>query len=458
MKPIRILLLLALLSGPCLTARAQKVEPLTLEDSASWSMVLLPDPQSYVKYGYNQPLLEVMTRWIRYNVERLNIRLVLCTGDMVEENFRTVSGGDGWPGDQPSTEQWESVSRSFGMLDDTIPYILCTGNHDPLSLWQQDFFALPPSATMLAADRPDFALYERDGRPFAVIGGRGYPNKVWSPNENIAEGITRAAAIRALGPRAAEAPFAVGVLHTGLTFDPVKAPTDPVALLRAGFDYWALGHIHKWWVNDERAPRIAFSGCIQGRDVRETGPRGVNLVTLAVDAPPKVSFIPTASVVWEKVRIDVSDCTNIPALVSKTMRELFAVNGDASCEMMVSRIILTGATSLHEVLGRPGVLEEVRASLNDAYSEFYCDSLIDETTAPIDEEALRAEGLFPAVFLRTVDRLSEDVEGQIDYLQEEYLARNVPLTAALSEKKARQLTNEAARLVLDLLLQGGDDR
>ena len=50
-----------------------------------------PDPQSYVKYGYNQPLLEVMTRWIRYNVERLNIRLVLCTGDMVEENFRTMS-------------------------------------------------------------------------------------------------------------------------------------------------------------------------------------------------------------------------------------------------------------------------------------------------------------------------------------------------------------------------------
>ena len=77
-----------------------------------------------------------------------------------------------------------------------IPSYLCTGNHDPLSLWQQDFFALPPSATMLAADRPDFALYERDGRPLAVIGGRGYPNKVWSPNEDIAEGITRAAAIR----------------------------------------------------------------------------------------------------------------------------------------------------------------------------------------------------------------------------------------------------------------------
>ena len=210
-------------------------------------------------------------------------------------DFMVVSG-DIFDSVRASYRDYLRFFDGLNRLDaEGIPSYLCTGNHDPLSLWQQDFFALPPSATMLAADRPDFALYERDRHPLAVIGGRGYPNKVWSPNENIAEGITRAAAIRALGPRAAEAPFAVGVLHTGLTFDPVKAPTDPVALLRAGFDYWALGHIHKRWVNDERAPRIAFSGCIQGRDVRETGPRGVNLVTLAVDAPPKVSFIPTAS-------------------------------------------------------------------------------------------------------------------------------------------------------------------
>ncbi|MEC4293772.1 metallophosphoesterase family protein [Adlercreutzia shanghongiae] len=339
-----------------------------------------------------------------------------------------------------------------------IPSYLCTGNHDPLSLWQQDFFALPPSTTMLAADRPDFALFEKEGRPLTIIGGRGYPNKVWSPNENIAEGITRAAAIRALGPRAAEAPYAVGVLHTGLTLDPVKAPTNPVELLRAGFDYWALGHIHKRWVNDERVPRIVFSGCIQGRDVRETGPRGVNLVTLSVGRPPEIAFVPTASVVWEAVKVDASDCANIPALVAKTMRELFAVNGDASCEMMVSRITFVGATPLHEVLARPGVLEEVRESLNDSYSEFFCDGLFDATTAPIDEAALRAEGLFPAVFLRTADSFADDLPGQIDYLQEEYLARNVPLTSALSEKKARQLTEEATHLVLDLLLQGGDGR
>lgn len=370
-----------------------------------------------------------------------------------------VVSGDVFDSVRASYRDYLRFFEGLNRLDaEGIPSYLCTGNHDPLSLWQQDFFALPPSATMLAADRPDFALFEKEDRPLAIIGGRGYPNKVWSPNENIAEGITRAAAIRALGPRAAEAPYAVGVLHTGLTLDPVKAPSNPMELLRAGFDYWALGHIHKRWVNDERAPRIAFSGCIQGRDVRETGPRGVNLVTLSPGRPPEVTFVPTASVVWEAVKVDASDCANIPALVAKTMRELFAVNGDASCEMMVSRITFVGATPLHEVLARPGVLEEVRASLNDSYSEFFCDGLIDATTAPVDEAALRAEGLFPAVFLRTADSFADDLSGQIDYLQEEYLARNVPLTAALSEKKARHLAEEATRLVLDLLLQGGDGR
>lgn len=339
-----------------------------------------------------------------------------------------------------------------------IPSYLCTGNHDPLSLWQKDFFALPPTSTMLAADHPDFALFERDGRPMAIIAGRGYPNKVWSRHEDISEGLTRRDAIAALGPAAEEAPFAVGVLHTGLNLDPVKAPTNPEKLLRAGFDYWALGHIHRRFVNDANDPRVAFSGCVQGRDVRETGSRGVFAVELARQSRPRLTFVPTASVVWEQLDVDISDCANIPALVKKVMRELFAVNGTVSCEMMITRITLTGTTALHEVLERPGVLEDVRATINESYSEFFCDSLLDRTRAPIDETALRAEGLFPSVFLRTADALRDDIPAQLDYLQEEFLARNIPLTTALSEKKVASLADEASQIVLDLLVQGGDGR
>lgn len=368
-----------------------------------------------------------------------------------------VIAGDIFDSARASYRDYLRFFQGLARLDAAgIPSYLCTGNHDPLSLWQQDFFALPPHATILAADRPDFALFERDGKPLAVIGGRGYPNKVWSPHENIAEGITRAAAIRALGPRAAEAPFAVGVLHTGLCLDTVKAPTEPQELLRAGFDYWALGHIHQRWVNDERAPRLVFSGCIQGRDVRETGPRGVYVVHLEQDRPPSLTFVPTASVVWERLTVDVSDCANIPQLIQKTMRELFAVNGDAACEEMVTRITLTGATPLHEVLQRPGVLEDVRAALNDSYTEFFCDALIDETQLPLDREALRNENLFPAVFLRAADAVRAERADEADYLQEEFLSRNLSLSEPFSAKRIDKLAEEAERLVLDLLLQGDE--
>ena len=50
MKKTLLSLLLALCAW---SAHAQKTEPLALEDSASWCMVLLPDPQSYIKFDYN---------------------------------------------------------------------------------------------------------------------------------------------------------------------------------------------------------------------------------------------------------------------------------------------------------------------------------------------------------------------------------------------------------------------
>lgn len=99
-----------------------------LTNKRSWSMVLLPDPQGYTKFKRNQPLLELMMNWIESNRSRLNIKLVLCTGDMVEQSY--VAKSDSINGDQPSSSQWKAISKAFSTLDNQIPYILCTGNHD----------------------------------------------------------------------------------------------------------------------------------------------------------------------------------------------------------------------------------------------------------------------------------------------------------------------------------------
>ncbi|MDR0901518.1 MAG: metallophosphoesterase, partial [Opitutaceae bacterium] len=136
-KQITVLLLIlaALLARASAAGKAApEYQPPELSDPQSWSMILIPDPQSYVKSARNQPLFEHMTAWIADNTEKLNIKMVLCTGDLVEHNEMLNPPGLLKPvnkrADQPSKRQWESVARAFGRLDGVVPYVTATGNHD----------------------------------------------------------------------------------------------------------------------------------------------------------------------------------------------------------------------------------------------------------------------------------------------------------------------------------------
>ena len=65
-----IILGISLLSS---TAQIYPVRP-QLSDKHSFSMILLPDPQSYNKFDANQPLFELQTAWIANSIEPLNIK------------------------------------------------------------------------------------------------------------------------------------------------------------------------------------------------------------------------------------------------------------------------------------------------------------------------------------------------------------------------------------------------
>lgn len=337
-----------------------------------------------------------------------------------------------------------------------IPVFMVTGNHDPYTSWQHEFFNLPEGVAMLSAQRPDFRLVRRDGEPLCLVGGRGYYNQTWPQELCIADGVTRAAAEEALAEAgeadAGRAPFAVGMLHCGLHLDPDKAPVAPRQLLAAGMDYWALGHIHlKGLFPSVDDPRIVFSGCIQGRDIRETDERGVYCVTLREGRSPAVEFVPTASIVWQRLDVDVSDCDSLPSVSDKIMRELFAANGTAQCEEMVSRVTLRGRTALHTLLSREDVLDDMRNQLNDQYPLFFCDALVDGTEPMVDRDLLRDEGLFPATLLSVAGALERDGAAALSYVQEEFLGKGVALPGSVARSVDR-LSDEAKRLVLDMLL------
>ena len=229
---------------------------------------------------------------------------------------------------------------------------------------------------MLPGDRPGFALHERDGEPLCLIGGRGYYNQTWPADECIAEGVTREAAVAALSARAsarrASAVFRGRAAHRAAS-GRLEGPGGACEASVRGMDYWALGHVHvRYAYPSFDDPKLVFSGCIQGRDIKETGERGVYCVTLEKGRPNRIEPVPTASVVWQRLDVDVEDCPNLPAVTDKIMRELFRENGKAHCEEMVSRITLRGATPLHAVLERPDVLADLRKHLNDSYPLFFC--------------------------------------------------------------------------------------
>ena len=124
-----LLLLLSIYSFVMVFAQDQKVSykpELLNQNSFSW--ILLPDPQSYIKFDTNQPLFELLTAWTAHNEDHLNIKAVLCTGDLVEQNEHLVP--DNVNGNQTSTQQWTAVSKAFERLDNRLPYFICGGNHD----------------------------------------------------------------------------------------------------------------------------------------------------------------------------------------------------------------------------------------------------------------------------------------------------------------------------------------
>ncbi len=125
----KILLLIALITGGIFSVNAQhRADQQHLTDPNSFSMILLGDPQGYTKYDINQPLFELCTAWIVDNIDNLNIKTVLCTGDIVEQNENIVRNRKML--NQTSREMWTAASDAFSRLDHKIPYIISPGNHE----------------------------------------------------------------------------------------------------------------------------------------------------------------------------------------------------------------------------------------------------------------------------------------------------------------------------------------
>ena len=119
------------------------------------------------------------------------------------------------------------------------------------------------------------------------------------------------------------------------------APCTIGDLTSAGFDYWALGHVHGRQVHSD-APWVVMPGTPQGRDIGEPGPKSATVVT--IDESITIEEIPTSAVGFLAVKVDVTDVDGNDALRDLLRSTLRDVARDLVSESGVIRLRLAGRT------------------------------------------------------------------------------------------------------------------
>ena len=145
----------------------------------------------------------------------------------------------------------------------------------------------------------------------------------------------------------------IGLLHTGLggaDGHERYAPCTVEELRLRRYDYWALGHIHaRQLVSGD--PPIVFSGNVQGRHIREAGPKGCLIATIRSDGRIEQVFHRLDQVRWERGSVDVSgiDTESDSDRTAQVLDDLLASEPDPD-KLLAVRVILCGMTDFHSRL------------------------------------------------------------------------------------------------------------
>jgi DNA repair exonuclease SbcCD nuclease subunit len=140
----------------------------------------------------------------------------------------------------------------------------------------------------------------------------------------------------------------IAIMHTSLGGSPAHGAYAPCALSDlhgAGFDYWALGHIHQRFEERGRAA-IVMPGNPQGRDINEAGLKSATLVTIGDDRKIGIEERLTSVAEFRRVPIDLAGVTEWREALKRIEKGLEAARVSAPSEHLVARLTLTGATPL----------------------------------------------------------------------------------------------------------------
>lgn len=302
---------------------------------------------------------------VNQSIQR-GVQFVVIAGDLYDGDWKDFGTG------------LYFVAQMARLREAGIPVVVVAGNHDAANKMTRRL-PLPDNVRMLSADEPETVRLDQFG---VAIHGRSFPKS--AVTENLA----------AAYPAPLPGMFNIGLLHTALAGCEGHEPYAPCTLeeLRVrGYDYWALGHVHRQAVLCQDPP-IVFSGNVQGRHARETGPKGCMVVT-AGGSRVEIEHCPLDVLRWEHCRIDAGTASTGDDLLDAIRAQLDCLVARAEDRRLAVRLSIEGRSPNHRRLAAEPITwtNQIRALAADlGVGQIWIEKVQLLTSPPI--ETIRPEG------------------------------------------------------------------
>lgn len=289
--------------------------------------------------------------------------------------------------------------KAFSKLErNNISVFAVCGNHDPANSYTQDLtfknserihiFGVNTETKKLEVTLPN-------GEPIANIYPFGFETKEFpcSPCSKLEKATNQKL-------------FNIGLIHCDTSGgDSVYAPCSEKELLELNYDYYALGHIHKPYQNNN----IVYSGTPQGRHSKDEGAHGFRYITVENNNIVKNDFITCDKVRYINIEYNITNDESELEVVQNLQHKL--TKEAKNCELAIFNLNLNGirtfAKNDKETLKKELELENI--IINEIY---------DETISNIDTNTIKNSGGILAEILK-ITETPDTIEEIISQTQKE---------------------------------------
>ena len=314
-----------------------------------------------------------------------DVTFVLIAGDLYDGDWKDYNTG------------LYFISQMSKLREAHIPVYIAAGNHDAQSKITKTL-RLPEGVHLFRDEKPETFILDNVG---VALHGQSFRSPAIKKN------------LAAKYPSALSGHFNIGILHTCATGREGHEPYAPCSirdLQSKGYDYWALGHVHQREVVLED-PLAVFPGNIQGRHVKETGPKGCMLVSIDDRGRVAGDFRPLDVIRWFRLQLDVSGKDAAYDVIDASIASLQETLEQNDSMPIVARVEVTGACPAHgELLSDPERwTNEIRSAAVDAGGgAIWIEKVKLRTEPPQDMKSLETAGGPVAEMLRYLDEVQAD--------------------------------------------------